>query len=187
MEEYFSFLPNEIQEYIFKKVTELNKLQEYTQIYNVGEKLIANSYKENSVRLFSNNYICLENLPDGKFSRIGDIVINTNKNCKDIYIIAGFKSFKTFGSESLYTYFNPMTEELERSVQTNEYRNNYFGLYKLENLKREDIISSDFKEKLKNCDKIIFNIMYLPENNINKEFSLHNSNDFLVVIPKILL
>jgi hypothetical protein len=71
-------------------------------------------------------------------------------------------------------------------VQTNEYRNNYFGLYKLENLKREDIITSDFKQKLKKCDKVVFNIMYLPENNINNEYSLHNSKDFLVVIPKIL-
>ena len=28
--------------------------------------------------------------------------------------------------------------------------------------------------------------MYLPENNINNEFSLHNSKDFLVVMPEIL-
>jgi hypothetical protein len=187
MEEYFKFLPNEIQVNIFKKVIELNKIEQYTRIYNVNAKLIRNSYKCNSIRLFSNYYISLDDLPDGSFARMGDVVLNKNKNCKDIYIVAGFKSFKSYGSESLYNYFNAMASKLDRSVQTNEYKNNYLGLYKMIGLSREDIFRSDFKKKLNNCDKVIFNIMYPPENNINNEFSLHNSKDFIVLLPQNLI
>ena len=35
MQEYFSYLPNEIQNNIFKKINELNKLREYNKFYNI--------------------------------------------------------------------------------------------------------------------------------------------------------
>ena len=188
MENYFEKLPNDIQGKIINMVCGL--IREFCDNYNVNKSDIISSpfIKLNKlfVNIFHNHYLYYNHLPDGKYSQVGDIIVNKREFIKsnhtiekiNIYMVAGFKSF---ACNNLYDYFFPIKQSLDtfRNIKPSTY-NVCLGLYKINNY----LLNKPNKDDIK-----IYNILYtgnLEENNIKNEYSLHKENEFIVISPQSL-